>query len=720
MSAVPQTTSLPPQPRGASAEDDWIDLDEAARRSGWSKGHIKRMCGHAKYAPAGVTLVSKGMARLVPSPNGGMPAWEVNANADARFARVKFPEQLSAEAAGQKARLPEHQRDQIDLRMRILRQWKEKRDAGRALSVPAKKIDKTFCEHLRVTENVSICPATLYNWQIAYRRGGELALLDGRSCGREAGAGEGDSPAGAADDRFLAFFQKLYLTPRKLSIDKCHEAAESMALLEGWPVRSYDQCKRHLRTIPPQLIVKMRDGEDAFVAKCEPAIERDYTRMASNDVWFADDHRFDVVVQVGTDSEGKPIHDRPFLCGWQDARSRLIVAWKIVAKDPNTETVLSSFEAGILQHGLPKWVYLDNGKHYDSLAVGGLTKKRRRARAEGDAPDPFCGAFPGLGVKVKHATPYHGQSKTIERFFRTVCERFAKLWETYCGNTPFTRPEDLSRQLDLGKAPTLAEFTQAFGEWLEADYHFRRHLGNGMGDTPAAVYQANLIEKRPVIPEIARFYCSPAFCPTRKRKDGSIERGVLVGKQGVTWQSLNFGAFSPAVQALFGQRVMLRINRDDTRYVMVCGLDGRLICKAPRNTSAGVVDENTEDVRSAIAEKGRLRRTRIRYQEARPRMSHDMHQLTADAGRRRRAANPAPRDPVPPVLKPVRTAVDDQLPVIQRAMNANKKAVGAENLDLDALRPLAPQFDRAPESADEDIDVFAAVSAAMRNQRGES
>jgi hypothetical protein len=42
--------------------------------------------------------------------------------------------------------------------------------------------------------------------------------------------------------------------------------------------------------------VKMREGEDAFVLKCEPAIERDYTTLASNDVWFGDDHRFDVMV----------------------------------------------------------------------------------------------------------------------------------------------------------------------------------------------------------------------------------------------------------------------------------------------------------------------------------------------------------------------------------------------------------------------------------------
>src|SRR5439155_19013224 len=132
MSAIPQTTSLPPKAGGPSAED-WIDLDEAARRSGWSKGHIKRMCGHPQYAPGGVTLASKGLARLEPSPNGGMPARMVNANADARFSRVKFPEQMTAEAATTKAKLPPHQREQTDLRVRLLRQWEEKLGAGTLL-----------------------------------------------------------------------------------------------------------------------------------------------------------------------------------------------------------------------------------------------------------------------------------------------------------------------------------------------------------------------------------------------------------------------------------------------------------------------------------------------------------------------------------------------------------------------------------------------------------
>ncbi len=166
---------------------------------------------------------------------------------------------------------------------------------------------------------------------------------------------------------------------------------------------------------------------------------------------------------------------------------------------------------------------------------------------------------------------------------------------------------------------------------------------------------------------------------------------------------------------------MIRVPRDDTSHVLVCGLDGALICKAPRNTGLGIVDESAEDVRAALREKDKLRKTSKAYRDQRPRMSHDMHRLVADAGRKRRAAerqNAAPSDYLPPSTKLVRTAVDGQLPAIQRAMSANKKAVGAENLDLDNLRPQMPRDGDSP--ANDDVDVFAAVSAAMRNARGES
>jgi hypothetical protein len=46
-----------------------------------------------------------------------------------------------------------------------------------------------------------------------------------------------------------------------------------------------------------------------------------------------------------------------------------------------------------------------------------------------------------LGINTIYATPYHGQTKTIERFFGTFETRFGKFWETYIGRNAQNRPE---------------------------------------------------------------------------------------------------------------------------------------------------------------------------------------------------------------------------------------------------------------------------------------
>ena len=46
-----------------------------------------------------------------------------------------------------------------------------------------------------------------------------------------------------------------------------------------------------------------------------------------------------------------------------------------------------------------------------------------------------------LGIAVTHCIPHHPQSKAIERFFRTMHERFDRCWPTYTSGDPFTRPE---------------------------------------------------------------------------------------------------------------------------------------------------------------------------------------------------------------------------------------------------------------------------------------
>jgi hypothetical protein len=52
------------------------------------------------------------------------------------------------------------------------------------------------------------------------------------------------------------------------------------------------------------------------------------------------------------------------------------------------------------------------------------------------------GIITEVGVNIIFAKPYHGQSKPIERLWRTVHEMFDKFEQTYIGSNTATRPDE--------------------------------------------------------------------------------------------------------------------------------------------------------------------------------------------------------------------------------------------------------------------------------------
>lgn len=340
---------------------------------------------------------------------------------------------------------------------------------------------------------------------------------------------------------------------------------------------------------------------------------------------------------------------------------------------------------------------VDNGKDYDARVLQGMTKAQRRtsggsggsggAAEVTDSAARLAGVFPILGVGVRHVLPYHGQSKPIERFFGTVADRFARLFETYCGHKPDAKPEDLQHQLELGAAPELAEFARDFADWLEHDYHLRDgHAGQGMdGRSPAEVYAACLSTKRAATPEQLHFACMPRFGPVR------------VGQHGVTYKGLNFGAYSPEVAGLFGRRVFLAVDLDDLSRVVLVSEEGRMLCLAPANERLPV-NANAQDLRAALGEKRKTRRVVAEYHQRRTRVAEDTRDAVLRAARERSAAA-APAgatsggDQPPPSVSPVRTPYDDQL----RQLAKLRPAVGLESVVEGPVRfPGRPEADDGP------------------------
>lgn len=146
---------------------------------------------------------------------------------------------------------------------------------------------------------------------------------------------------------------------------------------------------------------------------------------------------------------------------------------------PRLERVL---KVGILRRGVPKAIYVDNGKVYSALQFGA--------------------ACASLGIQKIHAAPYSPEGKgKIERFFETTRLQFM--------------PE-----VEVSEISTLSELNESFWAWLECVYH--RAVHRETEQTPLERYQQGLDTVRSADPEILR----KAFLwrETRKvRKDGCIE-----------------------------------------------------------------------------------------------------------------------------------------------------------------------------------------------------
>lgn len=143
------------------------------------------------------------------------------------------------------------------------------------------------------------------------------------------------------------------------------------------------------------------------------------------------------------------------------------------------------FKEALIRRGLPKIVYVDNGKIYRS--------------------DTFHIACATLGITLTHTKPYDAASKgKIERFFGTVKTRFFPL-------------------LRLKPVASLPELNRRFWQWLEEDYHRKVHASLGM--PPLEVYLSQVSRVRMVNDPAS---LDPLFLKRDKRKvkhDGTISIG---------------------------------------------------------------------------------------------------------------------------------------------------------------------------------------------------
>lgn len=642
-----------PSPAPAAGETPWITVEQAAQLSGKSQGHIRRLCGEK--------WLEQGKARQVQEA-GRKDYWMVRADADPAF--VVAPGALAIPAAADLRKLSDAARKKAQERARIVIEWEAYVAAAGIMGVEREDATAQYLAKLPTPTS----RATLYNWKAAHKREGLLGLVDGRAIkGEEAAASKEADP----------FFEEVkanWLTQTGLGVPVCHRMAMATAARQGWTFRSLRATYRFINKFAaenPHAVILHREGEEAFKNLSARHITRDYSELASNEIWNADHHQFDVLVQVSTrldtaSGEMVPTFTRPWLSAWQDLRSRKFVGWIVRATDPNTDAIIESLRLACLAHGVPQRVYTDNGKDFDSQALTGQTKRQRwenrRIHVAHDQQQ-LGGIYGALGVEHIHAWPYHGQSKPIERAFRTVCERFDKTFDTYCGSNAQERPEQLPAMLKKGRAPTLEQFVEQFATWLEVDYHQRIHTGDSMDTTPAQAWEANLRQKRVAPAEVLEILLQRRIGP------------VKVGQNGVSFKGIWFGQYELA--SWFGQDVYLTIDNKQLQSVNVWKADGRFLVTARANlrVSAAATPAVLGEVIKEQKRENKIVRDAARL---RPRIHMDRtDRLNEAAGLAAAALPAAPADAPPPSLVPIRNDVEGQMPAVRSGHEVPlKKAVG--------------------------------------------
>lgn len=159
---------------------------------------------------------------------------------------------------------------------------------------------------------------------------------------------------------------------------------------------------------------------------------RDTKGLQVMQIVMGDEHTFDCWVSY-KQPNGKVIAIKPHLAAWVDMRSRVIMG-DVMCKDANSDILKQSLLKMIYSEpgGVPEYLYIDNGKDYTAKT---MTGRDRNDRSGMNFDNETMGFYKSIGIKDDHrALPYEPWSKgQIERFFRTVCNKFTRWMKSYTG-----------------------------------------------------------------------------------------------------------------------------------------------------------------------------------------------------------------------------------------------------------------------------------------------
>lgn len=368
------------------------------------------------------------------------------------------------------------QREQIDRWIDLLERWQRFRSD---FTGPMAEADAAFLR----AEGLDVSVKTLYRRWAAYKNKEWDVMVDNRGhCNK----GRSEVPREIRD-----LFEFFYLDERAFSIKKAYEITrlfleqERPELLPSLP--SYATAYRWATSMPGPVATLARAGDKAFNDRYGIFVDRLYDDMVSNDYWIADGHRIDVITKS---EDGRERQHRLTLSAFIDARSGIYVGW-VLTDNPSSDATLLALRKAIMRYGIPRYLYVDNGREYLNHDIGGMGHRTRKRKVDIQLPTPILSR---LGITMTNALPRNGQAKIIEREFKNFTF-LAQLFDTYCGSNVVVKPEKLKAKLKNGQIPTDSELYGVVESMIDGYFNCQPYGGKVVADqgkTKMEVYCDNL------------------------------------------------------------------------------------------------------------------------------------------------------------------------------------------------------------------------------------
>jgi len=350
---------------------------------------------------------------------------------------------------------------------------------------------------------------------------------------------------------------------------------------------------RAVKLIPQQVLDFARRGERYWESNHLMACKREKPTEA-NYGWIGDHHQIDVMV---IDRDGNIV--RPWITAWEDAMSSAIIGWMLTL-EPNSDTILTAFIHGAAKtvgspfFGLPRWIYVDNGKDYRSRHFMGTVAQEKSL---GRLNDEFAhgSLIQDFRIGFQQALPYRARSKNVERAFGTFEKKWTRKFPGWCGSKPSERPEDhpkeLKRLIETGGLMLFDTFAEVYKREVIDAYNNYRSAEDNM--TPIERWQ-NSPMARLDHPD----YATLALYKSHRTERTVSLQGVRVGNT-LYWHN--------AMAGLRKQEVVVLHDRGYNPSVTVL-YKGHFLCEAEPIRTIKMFEDDRTKVTEHMAAQGEQRR----------------------------------------------------------------------------------------------------------------